>query len=356
MSSYNLIGLMSGTSMDGLDIAYVQFYFSKENGWDFKITASFTAKYDCDTLEKLKNSKNLNSIDLLQLDRKLGLFFADAVNHFLSSHEIYPKEIDAICSHGHTIFHQPEHGITLQIGCGEVLAFHTGIRVLNDFRKKDVVAGGQGAPLVPIGDKLLFSKYADAFLNIGGFTNICFPGEITKAHDISPGNLPLNYFSEKLGFDYDAEGNLSRKGNIDEITLEKLNALPYYHLTGPKSLGTEWLETNFMNCFSTEKSHYDNLRTITEHIAQKISEDLNKNDVKSVFITGGGAKNDFLIERIKHYYSGEVKIPSNQIIDYKEALIFAFLGALYFEQQANSLSSVTGAKKETIGGVLHLPH
>lgn len=356
MSSYNLIGLMSGTSMDGLDIANVHFNLSIDNEWTFELVCSSTVKYSVNLLEKLRNSKQLSAIDLLLLDKELGQFFSEAVNTFIKKNHLNKLEIDAICSHGHTIFHQPEKGFTYQIGCGETLAYRTGIKVINDFRQKDVVAGGQGAPLVPIGDKLLFKNQADAFLNIGGFANVCYPSEKTKAYDICPGNLPLNHFAEKLGHEFDFNGDLARKGSVNHELLDKLNNLPFYNLPGPKSLGTEWLDNVFTPQIDDSMSSNDAMSTIVEHIAIQIAQDLNNNSVKSVFITGGGAKNYYLIERIKFHLDGIVQIPENQLIDYKEALIFGFLGALYLQNQTNSISTVTGAERETIGGVLHLPN
>jgi len=356
MSSYNLIGLMSGTSMDGLDIANVHFSYSEKTGWSYRIEFSSTVKYDLHLLEKLKQSKQLTAVELLILDKELGLFFSTAVNQFIKENQIDSKEIDAICSHGHTIFHQPESGFTYQIGCGETLAYHTGIKVINDFRQKDVVAGGQGAPLVPIGDKLLFKNKADAFLNIGGFANVCYPGEETRAYDICPGNLPLNYFAEKLGKEYDSDGEFARNGSLNEPLLAKLNSLAFYSLPGPKSLGTEWLETNFMSQIDDAMQAKDAMNTIVEHVSIQIANDLNSMSAKTVFITGGGAKNHYLIDRIKVHFGGIVHVPENQTIDYKEALIFGFLGALYLQNQTNSISTVTGADRETIGGVLHLPN
>ena len=356
MSSYNLIGLMSGTSMDGLDIANVHFNYSEKIGWLFEIEHSSTVEYDFHLLEKLKQSKQLSAVELLLLDKELGLFFSTAVNQFILEKQIDPKKIDAICSHGHTIFHQPERGFTYQIGCGDTLSYRTGIKVINDFRQKDVVAGGQGAPLVPIGDKLLFGSNADAFLNIGGFANVCYPEGETRAHDICPGNLPLNYFAEKLGKEYDFNGELARKGSLNLELLDQLNSLSFYSLPGPKSLGTEWLEAEFMSQFIDSLNPNDAICTIVEHISMQIAQDLNNNLAASVFITGGGAKNSYLIERIKSHFGGIIHIPEVQIIDYKEALIFGFLGALYLQNQTNSISTVTGAERETIGGVLHLPN
>ena len=353
MSSYNLIGLMSGTSMDGLDIVEVEFQKAENNDWGFSVKNSLTVKYTESILFKLNSSKQLTAIELLLLDKELGRFFSSSVNHFIQSFKIDKNTIDAIASHGHTIFHQPEKGFTHQIGCGDTLAFNTGINVINDFRQKDVVAGGQGAPLVPIGDKLLFYNEANAFLNIGGFANICIPGNSTKAFDICPGNLPLNYLAQKMMKEYDKDGEMAKQGKLNTSLLDQLDKLDYYKKEGPKSLGTEWLENSFLPLIQSEDNIFDTLNSVTEHIAMKIAEQLITSKCESVYITGGGTRNSYLIERIKTHYKGVINIPSDTIIDFKEAIIFAFLGALFLNDEPNCLSSVTGASRDTTGGVFH---
>lgn len=354
MSSYSIIGLMSGTSMDGLDIAHVTFKLQEDETWEFTVNQTETYIYQSKTLEKLKVSKTLCATELLALDKELGLIFSGHVNSFLKKYQIDVNSIDAIASHGHTIHHRPEQGFTQQIGCGDTLSFHTGIKVINDFRQKDVVAGGQGAPLVPIGDKLLFSSLADAFLNIGGFANICIPGQDTIAFDICPGNLPLNEIVNEMGLEYDDKGSISKTGVTNTSILAELNELGYYKKTKEKSLGTEWLENTFYPIIDKINSPEDRLRTITEHIAIQISNSSNALNIKKLFITGGGAFNNFLIERIKDNISCDLIIPDKTTINYKEAIVFAFLGVRFLRDETNCLSSVTGASKDTVGGVLHV--
>ena len=222
---------------------------------------------------------------------------------------------------------------------------------------KDIIAGGQGAPLVPIGDFNLFQSQAESFLNIGGFANVSFKENgIIKAFDICPGNLPLNKLIESKGLTFDNNGEMARSGDINFFLLDLLNSLPFYVLTGPKSLGTEWLEEHFYPLLKFDKEIENNLRTVVEHIAFQIGNSLNSAKVESVMISGGGAKNKFLIERIAHYYNGKIVIPSEEIISFKEAIIFAFLGALYLHKIPNCIQSVTGASRATIGGTLHIPN
>jgi anhydro-N-acetylmuramic acid kinase len=218
-----------------------------------------------------------------------------------------------------------------------------------------VALGGQGAPLVPIGDFSLFSDKAESFLNVGGFTNISFKkdGKIV-AYDISPGNLPLNKLANSKGLDYDKNGELAKNGEINFFLLDLLNELDFYKNEGPKSLGTEWLEQNFYPLVKFDREIENNLRTLIEHISYQIAAVLNQENLKSVLISGGGALNGFLIERLKNYYKGQIVIPKKEIIEFKEALIFAFLGVLFLENKPNCLSSVTGASRDVVGGVLHL--
>ena len=355
MSLYQVIGIMSGTSMDGVDIVITTFKINKEYNWEYELKATKSIPYENHLLSDIQRSTLMSPNELLILDKQIGQYFASLVNQLLSENNIDKKDIDAIASHGHTIFHQPEKGYTYQIGCGETIAYQTGIRVINDFRQKDVIAGGQGAPLVPIGDLLLFNNLADAFLNIGGFANICFTKNKVTAFDICPGNLPLNRVMNEIGLDFDKNGELSRKGSVDETILKQLNKLEYYSNIPPKSLGTEWLTSTFHPIIDKISNRENRLCTITEHIAIQIAKVINQSEVKSTLVTGGGAKNKYLIERIKNHLTSELSIPNEELIDFKEAIVFAFLGLLYLEKQPNALSSVTGAKQNTIGGVLHTP-
>ncbi len=349
-----LIGLMSGTSLDGLDIAHVKFSLNRDK-YSFDLLHCKTSSFPKNLLEKLTSGIHLNPVELLSLDKELGKFMAEEIRLFFSEFEIDERMIDAIASHGHTIHHQPKLGFTQQIGCGETLAFHTGISVINDFRTKDVVAGGQGAPLVPIGDHFLFGDCADAFLNIGGFCNISFhQNGKTKAFDICPGNLPLNRLAQKFGKIYDKGGEIAKRGKVNDSLLSQMNNLEFYQITAPKSLGVEWLNEVFYQLNHHEISAEDLMRTSVEHIAFQISKVLKSNNLKSVFITGGGAKNHFLIQRIEELFGGRVIIPDSNIIDFKEALIFAFLGLRFLEGKFNCLADVTGATKNVVGGVLHV--
>ena len=356
MRKYEILGLMSGTSLDGLDIAHVVFEMDDVNGDNFKLLSSKTYEIPEELLTQIQETDTYSVPAICILDKKIGLFFADCVNSFISETKITKNSIRAIASHGQTILHQPQNGFTLQIGCGATLAFHTGIDVINDFRTKDIIAGGQGAPLVPIGDFGLFQSFADGFLNIGGFANISFKeNNIIRAFDICPGNLPLNKLVKSKGLSYDKNGELAQSGDINFFLLDLLNSLDFYQQEGPKSLGTEWLEEHFYPLLKFDKEIENNLRTVVEHEAIQIAQKLNDVKLKTVLITGGGAKNKFLIDRISHYFNGKVILPDTDTIDFKEAIVFAYLGALYIEKRPNSIASVTGASRDMICGVYHIP-
>lgn len=351
---YEIIGLMSGTSLDGLDIAHVKFNFFNGDCTGYQLLNSETVAFTESIYQKLHSATASSITTILQTDKELGVFFGDAVNRFISRLGIDKSKIDAIASHGQTLFHQPENGFTYQIGCGSSLAYHTQIPVINDFRTRDVIAGGNGAPLVPIGDFVLFKNQAASFLNIGGFCNISFvkDSEII-AFDCCPGNLPLNKLVNSKGLSYDSNGEMASSGSINFFLLDLLNSLEYYHILGPKSLGTEWLEEKFYPLLKFDKEIENNLCTVVEHIAYQISTVLNENKLDSVFITGGGVKNKFLINRLSHHYNGEIIVPEQEIIDFKEAIIFGLLGALYLENKPNNVPSVTGASRPVVGGVMH---
>ena len=351
MEAYNVLGLMSGTSMDGLDIAYCTFEFKEK--WTFEVKKTSTVPYSQTWQLSLQNAFLKSEEEIKQLDESFGIFLGVQCIHFINKNKITPN---LIASHGHTVFHQPDKGITLQIGSGKIISKMTNIPTVYDFRSLDVKLGGQGAPLVPIGDKLLFGEY-DFCLNLGGFSNISFEKNGKRvAFDICPQNIILNEISQSIGDTYDKNGELGRQGNINQELLTELNELDYYQKLPPKSLGKE---------FTTEFTHpilrkylisaNDKLRTYYEHSAIQISNVINQQRGKSVLVSGGGAHNSFFIEVLKSKTTKEIVIPSYEIIDFKEAIIFAFLGVLKHRNEINCLASVTGASRNSSGGVLVTP-
>lgn len=345
---YNIIGVMSGTSLDGIDLALIEFWLEAEK-WNFEIKECETISYSKDWQEILKTAVNFGQAELQKLNIEYTKFLADVICEFINKNNL--ENITAVSSHGHTILHRPAEGLTLQIGNLPQLSKLCHQKVVCDFRIQDVMLGGQGAPLVPIGDELLFGEY-DYCLNLGGFSNISFNKDAKRiAFDISAVNTVLNFYSNQLGFDYDDCGNISKTGEIDPELLAELNDLEYYKKAFPKSLGMEDVHDTLLpliNSYSIPAEY--KMRTFIEHIAFQIAAVLPEKK-HSILITGGGVYNDFLIERLKWLSpNSHIIIPEPKIIEYKEALIFAFLGLLKLRGEINVLSSVTGASRDHSSG------
>lgn len=349
MEQYKVLGLMSGTSLDGLDLAFCTFTYAA--GWQFRIHCAETVPYPEPWAQRFRQAMQMTSAELTALDREYGHYLGQSCLDFIRKYGVEPE---LISSHGHTVFHQPGKGFTLQIGHGGSIAATTGIRTVSDFRSQDIALGGQGAPLVPIGDRLLFGAYP-ACMNLGGFANISLEREHRRiAWDIGAVNLVLNELARQLGQPFDAGGELARGGRLNEELLVQLEALSYYSLTPPKSLGREWVESELFPLLGqAENSTVDLLHTFTEHAALRLASACIDNAIASVMVTGGGAYNRFLIERFGFHAPGvNIMIPEDILVQYKEALIFAFLGVLRIRGEVNTLASVTGAVRDHCAGAL----
>jgi anhydro-N-acetylmuramic acid kinase len=344
MKKYNAIGIMSGTSCDGLDLAYCTFVF-EAGKWSYQLNKSKMVEYSSDWKSRLRNAHTFGKSQIEELSTEFGQFIGTETRQFILDSQIH--SIDFVASHGHTVFHQPQNGFTLQIGDGKEIKKTLGIPVINDFRTADVQAGGQGAPLVPIGDELLFSDY-DFCVNIGGIANISFhENGVRKAQDICIANMALNPLAREMGHEFDDKGNLAKQGVVNPQLLWKLQELDFKGA----SLGTEQYHESMLPILTNSTSIAETkLATVTEYIAQTIASYLRPG--ASVLVTGGGAYNEFLINKISKYSKATIVSASRELIEFKEALIFAFLGVLRMENIPNCLSSVTGAKEDVIGGVL----
>ena len=342
-----VVGAMSGTSLDGLDLAAVEFH-RFENRWNSSIVAAETVKYSNEWEEQLRMAPELSGNKLVELHNTYGRFTGLQINRFIKAHGLSPH---LIASHGHTVFHQPEKGFTFQAGNGACIAAETGITTVADFRTGDVALGGQGAPLVPVGDRLLFPEYQSC-LNLGGFANISFEQNGKRiAFDVCPVNFILNDLARKLGKPFDENGNLGKNGKIDTRLLENLNKLNFYNQSPPKSLGKEWMDSHFFPVI--EESNLpvqDKLRTAYKHIALQIANSVP--GTGKMLVTGGGTFNSFLIEQFRQHLKCEIVIPQPEIINYKEALVFAFLGLLRLLGEINCYASVTGARRDSSTGVI----
>lgn len=349
---------MSGTSLDGLDLAYCHIW-QTGNDWHFDMHHIKSLSYESILQEKLKNSIFLPADELLIFHNTYGTWLGEQARIFIEENKL---EVDCISSHGHTTHHQPEKGLTFQIGSGQHLANASGHKVICDFRTNDVALGGQGAPLVPIGDALFFKEY-DFCLNLGGISNVSFDLNGKRiAYDIGLANMILNHITRRNGFDYDQGGNLARKGKINSIMLDQLNSLEYYQSPFPKSIGYEWFINKVVPIVDATKANLENLLcTSVHHLCKQIAIQIRQNSRKSkskMLVTGGGALNDFLIETLQSKLGSEVQVivPRKEIIEFKEALVFALMGVLRLEGQINVFKSVTGARNDSCSGVLFLPN
>ena len=348
--SYNVIGVMSGTSLDGIDLAHVNFTI-KEGKWNYNILEFETVSYTIEWINKLKIAVAFSENELIKLDIDYTNLLGGIIKSFIKKHHII--NLDAVCSHGHTILHQPQNGFTLQIGNLSKIAEIIIQKVVCNFRVQDVQLGGQGAPLVPIGDRILFSEF-DYCLNLGGFSNISFEDNGNRiAFDISPVNTVLNFYSNKLGLNYDDKGKISKSGKLNSNLLNELNALDYYKKSFPKSLGFEFVREIVLPLIENFNIPIeDKMHTFTNHVALQTAIALPKKS-GSMLITGGGTYNDYLIMLLQ-FYLPEIKIiiPDNNTLEFKEAIVFGLLGVLKLRNEINVLSSVTGAKKDHSSGII----
>lgn len=359
----NLIGVMSGTSLDGLDMCYANFKYDGKS-WSYKSIVAEDEEYPADLKNKLAGAQNMSALEYARLNSDYGLYLGQRLKAFIERNKIEKRDIAAIASHGQTIFHQPEVKFTAQIGSGAGIAATVGVDCICDFRTTDVALGGQGAPLVPIGDRHLFGTF-DYCLNLGGFSNISSEGKNghRRAFDISPVNYVLNFYTRQKGLEFDRDGLIARSGKVCKELLNRLNNLLFYTQKGPKSLGREWVENEVIPLIESAKNEAggplafeDKLATFCEHTATQISRNIAsvKGYVSKVLVTGGGALNKYLIERMQALTPQcKYVVPDLITVKFKEALIFAFLGALYLADMPSCMSSVTGALRDNIGGALY---
>jgi anhydro-N-acetylmuramic acid kinase len=357
---YRAIGLMSGSSLDGLDIVFTEIH-ANGGKWSYEIIHAGCYTYPDDWISRLKNAVSLNAIDYQLLHTEYGHYLGQQVIRFIEEHHLQYK-VALVASHGHTTFHIPAKKMTAQLGDGAAIAATTQLPVVSDLRAMDIALGGQGAPIVPIGEKLLLGDY-DYFLNIGGIANISANREPYIAFDICAANRVLNMLAADAGKEYDDEGKMAATGFVDQDLLEQLNQLDYYQQTFPKSLANDFGTDIIYPLIKNSGSGIPGaLRTYAEHIAIQIKNAVAGLGIKKpetgnsrLLVTGGGAFNTFLIDRLKDQLKDlrvEVIIPDEKLVKYKEALIMALIGVLRWREEANVLSSVTGAKRNSVGGAM----
>lgn len=351
MNEINAIGIMSGSSLDGLDLCCANFR-KNNSSWEFEIQAHSTYHFDTILFEKLKTVRSLTGLELATFDIELGQWIGERTLDFINRNELKPSLIG---SHGHTVFHQVDRQLSLQIGNPQAVAQKTGLKVVADFRQQNVLIGGNGAPLAPIGDLLLFSEY-DAHVNLGGIANLSLRNEKDIiAGDIVPCNQVLNALASELGMPFDKDGDIARRGKVSSSWTETLNLNPFFKKKLPKSISNEWVNETFLQKFPS-LSNEELLCTFTHFISDRISEVLNDAGAKKILVTGGGTFNSYLMSLIERRLpDAEVIVPDTSLIEAKEALIFAFMAVLRINQEPNCLSSYTGAKTDLSTGVVYFP-
>jgi anhydro-N-acetylmuramic acid kinase len=354
MKKYSVLGMMSGTSLDGLDMAHCLLW-NDATTWQYEINVAETVPYSDSWKSLLKNAIHLSEEAHQKLHLDYGKWLGEQAREFIGKSEL---KIDFIASHGHTSHHRPEDGFTFQLGDGQQLANEANQKVICDFRTLDVTLGGQGAPLVPIGDELVFSNY-DFCLNLGGISNISFNTKGKRiAYDIGLANMPLNHITQKIGMEYDTGGTLAKSGQLLPGLLKELNELEYYQLPYPKSTGYEWFLQKVLPLIEASKARTEDLlHTFIHHNCIQLANEVKKNTSKpknTLLVCGGGALNGFFMQTLKEKLNGfcELTIPDKTLINYKEALVFSLMGVLKEEGDINVLKSVTGASNDSCSGAI----
>ncbi|MBS1776859.1 MAG: anhydro-N-acetylmuramic acid kinase [Bacteroidetes bacterium] len=359
---YHVIGLMSGSSLDGLDICFAHLHEARGK-WKYEIVASNCIAYTSDLAYRLLRAAQLDVSGFLLLHTDYGRWIGERINDFIEQYDLSNK-VHFIASHGHTVYHNPKLRTTSQIGDGATIAATTGLPVISDLRALDVALGGQGAPIVPIGDKLLFGAY-DYWLNIGGIVNLTVrKDDQLQAFDVCTGNQALNILAQKEGQDFDKNGLLAKRGVVLTDLIGELNSQEYFRKSPPKSLSNDEAKALvFPALLESPRDNLDLLRTMVQHIAEQVALAASRfphgKDKASMLVTGGGAFNDFLIETLSSEllpYQIEVVVPGEQEVKYKEALVMALIGALRWREETNVLASVTGAQRDSISGALWMGH
>lgn len=351
VSNQYILGIMSGTSCDGLDFCLTSFS-EQENAYTYNIIQTHSFSYSNQWKQRLQGAYHLSGKELKRLEFDFTKLQIEYIEIF---RQLYPDLIiDLIATHGHTVFHSPDVGYTFQMTFGGLIAEQTKITTVCNFRDQDVFLGGQGAPLVPIGDMHLFKAY-DACINLGGFANISYQENGKRiAYDLCPFNILMNTEALKLNLPFDEGGLLAASGCVIPDLLNHLNQLSYYRQTHPKSLSVEDLKTNYLNPLEQYKgSPQDNLATLVEHYVCVISKSINNKD--QVLLTGGGVFNNFFVDNLKKVCKSQITVPSKALVEFKEALIFAFLGYLRLRNRVNVLSSVTGSRTNHSSGQIYYP-
>jgi anhydro-N-acetylmuramic acid kinase len=364
------IGVMTGTSADGIDICLASIQNSK-----LKLIDSSFKAFQPNIRSEIKSLCTPSQNEIFKahsLGIELSLLTAKQINKLLAKNSLSPKDISAIGYHGQTIRHHPDvkHRFSVQIGCGSTLAHHTKIPTITDFRMADIAAGGQGAPLVPAFHQAIFhSSHENRFIiNVGGIANITYiPADKSKlvfGFDTGPGNTLLDeWIYTNKSKDFDHNGEWAKSGNLAPRLLELMMKDNYIIKPAPKSTGKEYFNLSWLNDLLQKLPNIipeDIQRTLTEFTAQSISKDIQNNnqDPSSIYLCGGGVNNSFLVERLKTL-NPELQIQSTLALgigpQLVEASAFAWLASRTISGKPGNLKCVTGASQDKVLGCIYSP-
>lgn len=357
-----ILGLISGSSLDGLDMAICQFDEQATSQLEWEVIHTQTAGFPEGLLSRLVRSTELSTRELMELEVEFSKFCASESLDFLTKAKC---SVDYIASHGHTVFHYPEDGYTVQIGKGSIIAELTGIPSISDFRSNDIALRGQGAPLAPIVERYLYPGY-NVYFNLGGIANFSIHEKSNiRSIDSCPCNQVLNFLISANGLPYDDRGRVARSGKVNDQLLKEWSSLEYFKLSGPKSMDNSWVHQIFIPVMNKyHLSMKDALATMVEFTALQLSKDISKLlqldsiTQMSGFVTGGGAYNDYLLERMTYHFQKlglSLEVPDAQTIEFKEAILMSLMGYLRILERPNTIPTVTGAAKMSIGGAVYLP-
>lgn len=359
-----VVGIMSGSSLDGLDIALCRFEQDDLSGkLSFDLVDTAAIPFDENMMSRLGVGATMDVRSLKKLEVDLSRYIAESVNQFL---EAGAHTADYISCHGHTIWHVPEDGYTVQIGQGAIISELTGTPCICDLRSNDMAVGGQGAPVAPIVEQILFPEF-DFYINLGGIANVSFHSDQEViSWDSVPCNQILNHYASQKGLPYDDGGSLAESGKVDKGLKEAWMSLPYFGRSYPKSMDNTWVKNHFLaGASSFDVSIEDALATMVDVCVSQIQGDIKDHvgdtggqHLRKCLITGGGAHNTYLVSQLSEVLTHddiEVIKPKDEIVDYKEAILMALMGFLRIEGISNTISSVTGARTNTIGGAVYVP-
>jgi len=349
------LGVMSGSSLDGIDVALVDFSLNGEIKWTLKSSQTFPISSEL--REMLFHIMEKIPDKVVETETLFSLKIAQCINQFLETNNIQSASIDGCAVHGHTVLHYPDRKVSWQLLNAGLVAELTGTTIISDFRNQDIALGGQGTPMAVIADRDLFGGH-DVYFNLGGIANVSYKkANEWMAYDLCACNQVLNYYANKEGLTYDEDGRLAQQGKVDQEVLGDWLDYEFFNIDGPKSIDNQWIKTKWIKLIENSKlSNLDSLRTYVELICHLMVK-LIQAQHQSIFITGGGAHNTFLINRLRELSPNHVKIqlPKKEIIDFKESILMAFVGSLRLQSKPNFVSSATGASNDSIGGAVYLP-